>query len=215
MARSKSSARWLREHHDDEYVLRARREGFRSRAVYKLSELDDKYGIFRPGMRVVDLGAAPGAWSQYAAMRVGDKGRVVACDLLAMDPITLGDGGPAAGFTFIQGDFREDAVLEAVLRALGGEGADLVLSDMAPNMSGVDAVDIPGALYLVELAHQLAGEVLRPQGAMVCKLLQGEGSDEWLRQMRADFARVAVKKPKASRPRSREVYVYAAGFRGG
>jgi 23S rRNA (uridine2552-2'-O)-methyltransferase len=187
--------------------------------VYKLSELDDKSGISRPGRRVVDLGAAPGAWSQYAAMRVGDKGRVVACDLLTMDPVPLGNGGhaggPAGGFTFIQGDFREDAVLEAVLRALGGEGADLVLSDMAPNMSGVDAVDIPGALYLVELAHQLAGEVLRPQGAMVCKLLQGEGSDEWLRQMRADFARVAVKKPKASRPRSREVYVYATGFRGG
>lgn len=206
LARSKSSARWLREHHDDPYVLRARREGYRSRAVYKLEELDKKHGILQPGMRVVDLGAAPGGWSQYAALKTGPGGTVIACDVLPMDPVP--------GVTFVQGDFREDAVLEAVLRALGDRPADLVLSDMAPNISGVDAADIPRAMYLAELAHQFAVEVLRPGGALVCKLFQGEGSDAWLRELRQDFARVAVKKPRASRPRSREVYAWAGGFRG-
>lgn len=209
MARSKSSSRWLREHHDDEYVLRAQREGYRSRAVYKLQELDDKYQIFRKGMCVVDLGAAPGGWSQYAASKTGDKGVVIASDILPMDAI--------AGVEFIQGDFREEAVLQEILSSLAeakkADGADLVLSDMAPNMSGVEAVDIPRSMYLVELAHELAREVLRPGGQFICKLFQGEGSDAWLQALRQDFAKVVVRKPKASRPRSREVYVLATGFK--
>jgi 23S rRNA (uridine2552-2'-O)-methyltransferase len=138
MAKSKSSARWLREHHDDEYVLRAQKEGYRSRAVYKLQELDEKYTLLRSGMRVIDLGSAPGGWSQYAASRVGDQGTVVASDILPMDSV--------AGVTFIQGDFREQAVLESILALLADAQADLVLSDMAPNMSGVEAVDIPNAI---------------------------------------------------------------------
>jgi 23S rRNA (uridine2552-2'-O)-methyltransferase len=206
MARSKSSARWLREHNEDEYVLRAKAEGYRSRAVYKLQELDNKYTLFRGGMQVVDLGSAPGGWSQYAAHKVGHSGRVIASDILSMDSI--------AGVEFIQGDFQEPEVLQALLDLLGAQRADLVLSDMAPNMSGVDAVDIPRAMYLVELAHQLAVEILRKNGAFVSKLFQGQGSDEWLRRLRQDFARVVVRKPAASRPRSREVYVLASGFKG-
>jgi 23S rRNA (uridine2552-2'-O)-methyltransferase len=206
MARSKSSARWLREHSDDEYVRRAQTEGYRSRAVYKLQELDEKYHLFRHGMQVVDLGSAPGGWSQYAALKVGHKGRVIASDILHMDSI--------AGVEFIQGDFREDEVLQQLLDLLGESGADLVLSDMAPNMSGINAVDIPRAMYLVELAHQLATDVLRKNGSFVSKMFQGEGSDEWLRALRQDFAKVVVRKPAASRPRSREVYVLATGFKG-
>lgn len=204
MARSKSSSRWLREHHDDEYVLLARREGYRSRAVYKLIELDEKYGLFRPGMTVVDLGSAPGGWSQYAALRVGERGRVVASDILPMDAV--------AGVEFIQGDFREQNVLESILQSTG-IGVDLVISDIAPNMSGIDAVDIPRAMYLAELVYDFAKQTLKPGGSLLCKLFQGEGSDSWLRDLRQDFAKVWVKKPKASRPRSREVYVYASGFK--
>ena len=213
MARSKSSASWLREHHNDEYVLRAKREGYRSRAVYKLQELDEKYKIFRKGLRVLDLGAAPGGWSQYAAMKVGDSGCVIASDLLLMDGI--------AGVDFIQGDFCDESVLQQILGSLtdvddagSKSGADLVLSDMAPNMSGVEAVDIPRAMYLAELVHELVREVLLPKGRFVCKLFQGEGSDRWLSVLRQDFAKVVVRKPKASRPRSREVYIYASGFKG-
>lgn len=204
MARSKSSARWLREHHDDQYVQLAQKEGYRSRAVYKLKELDEKYRLFQGGMTVVDLGAAPGAWSQYIAAKIGDKGRIIACDLLSMDAI--------AGLQFIQGDFREQAVLEELQNVIQEELVDLVLSDMAPNMSGVDAVDIPAAMYLVELAHDLARQILKPGATFVCKLLQGQGSDQWLQQLRQDFAKVIVRKPKASRPRSREVYVVATQF---
>lgn len=204
MARSKSSSRWLREHHDDEYVLQARREGYRSRAVYKLIELDEKYGLFRPGMTVVDLGSAPGGWSQYAALRVGERGSVIASDILSMDSLP--------GVEFIQGDFREQAVLDRILES-ACNGVDLVISDIAPNMSGIDAVDIPRAMYLVELAYDFATRTLKPGGGLVCKLFQGEGSDMWLKNVRTDFGKVAVKKPKASRPRSREVYVYASGFK--
>lgn len=205
MARSKSSSRWLREHHDDEYVLLAKREGYRSRAVYKLMELDEKYRLIRPGMVVADLGAAPGGWSQYAAQRVGHRGRVIASDILAMDSV--------AGVDFIQGDFREQDVLASIFAGLGESGADLVISDMAPNISGVDIVDIPRAIYLVELAHDFARQVLKPGGGFVSKFFQGEGADAWLRTVRADFAKVTIKKPKASRPRSREMYVMASGFK--
>jgi len=201
MARSKSSRRWLREHHEDPYARQARAQGYRGRAVYKLSEIDRKDRLLRPGMRVVDLGAAPGAWSQYAAERVGPHGLVVASDRLEMEPV--------AGVTFVAGDFREDRVAQALVSALGHGGADLVMSDMAPNMSGVDAVDQPAAMALTELAHELALRVLKPGGTLLAKMFQGEGSDAFVRALRQDFTRVRVRKPDASRARSREVYVLA------
>lgn len=203
MARSKSSRRWLAEQRDDPYTRRARREGYRGRAVYKLIELDTKHRLLRPGLHVVDLGAAPGSWSQYAAGRVGPQGRVVATDLLAMEPI--------GGVEFVRGDFREDAVLEALRATLGERGADLVMSDMAPNMSGMDAVDQPASMALTELAHALAVEVLESGGNLVTKMFQGEGGDAFVRDLRRDFAAVKVRKPDASRDRSREVYVVATG----
>jgi len=202
MARGKSSARWLREHHDDPYTQRARKEGWRGRAVFKLIEIDEKDGLLRPGARVVDLGAAPGSWSQYAAQRVGDAGRVVASDILPIEPIP--------GVEFVRGDFREDDVLAAVRAALGGR-ADLVMSDMAPNMSGMEAVDQPASMTLTELAHELAVEILETGGTLVTKMFQGSGSDAFVRQLRGDFASVRTRKPKASRDRSREVYVVATG----
>ncbi|MDX1610640.1 MAG: 23S rRNA (uridine(2552)-2'-O)-methyltransferase RlmE [Halofilum sp. (in: g-proteobacteria)] len=205
MARSSSSRRWLKEHRDDPYARRARREGYRGRAVYKLSELDEKYRLLRPGMRVVDLGAAPGSWSQYAARRVGARGRVIASDLLELEPIE--------GVEFVRGDFREDGVLEALRKALGGAGAHLVMSDMAPNMSGMDAIDQPASMALTELAHALAVEVLESDGTLLTKMFQGEGSDAFVRALRDDFSTVRVRKPAASRDRSREVYVVATGRR--
>lgn len=201
MARSSSSRRWLREQRNDPWTRRARQEGWRGRAVYKLIELDRKDRLLRPGMRVVDLGAAPGSWSQYAAGRVGPDGRVIATDLLEMEPIP--------GVEFVQGDFREEAVLAALRTALGDDRADLVMSDMAPNMSGVDAIDQPASMALTELAHELAVEVLERGGTLVAKMFQGEGSDDFLRRLRGDFSRVKVRKPEASRSRSREVYIVA------
>ncbi|APZ43871.1 23S rRNA (uridine(2552)-2'-O)-methyltransferase RlmE [Acidihalobacter ferrooxydans] len=205
MARSKSSKRWLKEHFDDEYVHKAQAEGMRSRAAYKLIELDQRAALLKPGMRVVDLGAAPGGWSQVACSKVGPAGRVLANDILPMDEL--------AGVEFVQGDFREEAVLQALLDRLGGRIADLVISDMAPNMSGVDAVDQPRAMILAELAVEMAGQVLKPGGALVMKLFQGEGSDALLREVRQRFQKVSVRKPKASRPRSREVYIVAVGHK--
>lgn len=203
MARSKSSSRWLREHFDDEYVQRAQREGWRSRAVYKLEELDQKYRLLKPGMAVVDLGAAPGGWSQYAARALGARGRVIALDILPMDPLP--------GVTFLEGDFRDEAVLARLEAALGAHEIDLVMSDMAPNISGMGAVDQPRAMYLVELAADFARQHLRQGGTFVAKAFQGEGFDALAQDLRRDFARVAVRKPKASRPRSREVYLVATG----
>jgi len=203
--RSKSSQRWLREHFDDPFVVRAQQEGYRARAVYKLAEIDRRDHLLGPGMRVVDLGAAPGGWSQYAMERVGRSGRVVASDILPMDPIP--------GVDIVTGDFREEPVLKAILAQLGGEPADLVLSDIAPNLSGTDAVDQPRAIYLCELALDLSVRVLKPNGAFLVKLFQGQGSDEFLREVRKRFSRVVVRKPEASRPRSREVYVLARGLR--
>ena len=200
MARSKSSRRWLKAQRDDPWTRRARTEGYRGRAAYKLIELDRKDRLLRRGMRVVDLGAAPGSWSQYAATRVGERGRVVASDRLAMEPIP--------GVTFIEGDFREDAVLESILDAVGG-GADLVMSDMAPNLSGVDAVDQPASMALTELAHDLAVRILEADGTFLTKMFQGEGSDAFVKTLRGDFGTVRVRKPEASRDRSREVYVLA------
>lgn len=203
MARSRSSRRWLREHFDDPYTRRARAEGYRGRAAYKLAELDDKHGLLHPGMRVVDLGAAPGAWSQYVVERIGDRGTLVASDVLAMDPIP--------GVTFVQGDFHDPEVLERLLAALGDAPADLVMSDMAPNMSGMEVVDQPASMALTELAHDLAVRVLRPGGTLLAKMFQGEGSDAFVDALRADFEAVRVRKPGASRDRSREVYVLASG----
>lgn len=204
MARSKSSRRWLREHFDDEYVKRAQKEGYRSRAAFKLLEIQEKTHLIRPGMTLVDLGAAPGGWSQIAARLTGPKGRVVATDILPMDALE--------GVDFLQGDFREEPVMEALLERLGPHKADLVISDMAPNISGMGAVDQPRAMYLAELALDLARRVLRPGGDFLVKMFQGEGSDDYLREVRGSFQKISVRKPKASRPRSREVYILARGY---
>ena len=203
MPRTKSSRRWLKEHFDDEFVKRAQQEGYRSRAVYKLQEIQEKDRLLRSGMTVVDLGAAPGGWTQYAANIVGPKGRVVASDILPMDPIP--------GVTVIEGDFREPEVLEMLLTVIGEGGADLVMSDMAPNISGVDAVDQPRAMYLAELAADLARTVLKPGGDFLVKLFQGAEFDHYVRTLRREFDKVSIRKPRASRPRSREVYAVARG----
>lgn len=205
--RSKSSARWLAEHFSDEFVQRAQREGWRSRAAFKLEELDQRDRLIKPGMTVIDLGAAPGGWAQYAVRQVGRKGRVLALDILPMEPL--------AGVEFLQGDFTEQAVLDAVVDRLDGATADLVISDMAPNISGENAVDQPRAMYLAELALDLAGRVLKPGGNLLLKAFQGEGFDAFLKDLKARFASVAVRKPKASRARSREVYLLARNHRPG
>ncbi|GLQ89642.1 23S rRNA (uridine(2552)-2'-O)-methyltransferase RlmE [Dyella flagellata] len=205
MPRSKSSSRWLREHFDDVYVKKAQAEGLRSRAVFKLEELVDRDHLLKPGMRVVDLGAAPGGWSQLVRQRLGDSGTVVALDILPMQGI--------AGVDFLQGDFREESVLRALEQRLDGGKVDLVLSDMAPNMSGVALADQIRAMDLAELALDFSRHWLRPGGAFLIKLFQGTGFDDYLRSLRADFSRVSMRKPKASRARSREVYALATGFK--
>jgi 23S rRNA (uridine2552-2'-O)-methyltransferase len=205
MARSKSSKRWLNEHFDDEYVRRAQQEGYRSRAIYKLIEIQQKDHILKPGMTVIDLGAAPGGWSEYVVSKLGSKGRIIALDILPMDPI--------AGVEFIQGDFREDEVLEQLMKLIDDAGADLVISDMAPNISGMEVVDIPRSYYLAELALDMARQVLKPGGGLLVKLFQGEGFDAYQKELKSSFGRVVVRKPKASRARSREVYALATGFK--
>lgn len=203
MARSKSSARWLREHFSDEYVKRAQAEGLRSRAAFKLEELLDRDRLLKPGMVVVDLGAAPGGWSQLVRQRLGESGRVFALDILPMQGI--------GGVEFIEGDFREQAVLDTLTDRLEGTPVDLVLSDMAPNISGIDAADQARAMDLAELAWDFACKCLKPGGSFLVKVFQGRGFDEYVRGLRAGFARVTLRKPKASRARSREVYVLATG----
>jgi len=205
MARSKSSQRWLREHNNDQYVKRSQKEGYRSRASYKLLELNEKDRLFKPGMTVVDLGAAPGGWSQVAVQLVGDKGRVIASDILPMDAI--------AGVDFVQGDFTEQAVFDEILQLLGDAPADLVISDMAPNMSGMKAVDQPRAMYLVELALDMACQILKPGGVFVAKVFHGEGFDSFFQEVKRRFQRVVTRKPDASRSRSREVYLVARGLK--
>ena len=202
--RSKSSGRWLQEHFADPFVKKAKAEGFRSRAIYKLEELDQREKLLRPGQVCLDLGAAPGAWSQYASRRVGRKGRVVATDILAMDPIV--------GVEFIQGDFREDAVVAALLALVPERGVDLLLSDMAPNLSGIDAVDQPRSMYLAELALDMADKVLKPGGTALIKVFQGSGFTELLAATRRRFAKVRMLKPEASRARSPELYLLAKDF---
>ncbi|MBQ0720728.1 MAG: 23S rRNA (uridine(2552)-2'-O)-methyltransferase RlmE [Gammaproteobacteria bacterium] len=206
MAKSKTSKAWLKEHESDEYVQRSRKDGYRSRASYKLLEIDKSAGLLKPGMTVVDLGAAPGGWSQVSIAKVGDSGRVVASDILNMDAI--------AGVDFVQGDFTDDEVFSAILQTLDDRAVDLVISDMAPNMSGMKAVDQPRAMYLVELAVDFARQVLCPGGVFLAKVFQGEGFDALVRDLRVDFSSVAIKKPDASRARSSEVYCLARGFRG-
>lgn len=205
MARSKSSDKWLREHFDDEYVKRAQKEGYRSRAVYKLLEIQEKDKILKPGMTVVDLGAAPGGWSQLTAKLFDCKGRVIALDILPMDALL--------GVEVMQGDFRDEAVLKALLHTLGNKRVDLVMSDMSPNISGMNSVDQPRAVYLAELAMDFANQVLRPGGDIVVKVFQGEGFDPYLKLLRESFDKVLIRKPKASRPRSREVYMLGRGFK--
>jgi len=206
MAKSKSSKNWLKEHFDDEYVRRSQEEGYRSRAIYKLIEIDDKDHLIKPGMTIIDLGAAPGGWSEYCVNKMRGKGTVVALDILPMDPID--------GVEIIEGDFREDAVFEQLMAVMDDAKADLVISDMAPNMSGMDSVDMPRAYYLCELALELAREVLKPGGSLLVKLFQGEGFEAYSRELKSSFNKVVMRKPKASRPRSREVYALALGFKG-
>ena len=206
MARSKSSTRWLREHFTDEYVRRAQAEGYRSRAIYKLLEIQEKDRLLRPGAIVVDLGAAPGGWSQLAARLVGPRGAVIALDVLPVEPLV--------GVEFIQGDFRETAVLDGLLNVLNGRPVDLVISDMAPNTTGIKAVDQPRGMYLAELALDFARQCLRPGGDFLVKAFQGEGIDPFLGELRAAFAAVLPRKPKASRARSAERYWLARNYRG-
>ena len=207
MGKKKSSSRaWLKEHHDDIFVQRAQKEGYRSRAVYKLMEINDKDQILRRGMSVLDLGSAPGGWSQVAAKLVGEAGRVVASDILLMDALP--------DVVFVQGDFTEQETYDRIVASLNDKPLDVVLSDMAPNMSGMPEVDQPRSMYLVELATELAERALAPGGAFITKVFQGEGFEPWFRQIRDRFDRVTTRKPLASRPRSREVYIVASGFKG-
>ena len=196
----------MQEHFSDPFVKKAQAEGWRSRAVFKLDELIERDALLKPGMVVVDLGAAPGGWSQMVRERLGDAGRIVALDILPMQGI--------GGVEFIQGDFREEEAVRQLDAALAGAGADLVLSDMAPNMSGVSAVDQDRCMHLADLADEFADAHLRQGGAFLTKLFQGQGFDEYVRRLRGKYARVSIRKPKASRARSNEVYALALGKRG-
>jgi 23S rRNA (uridine2552-2'-O)-methyltransferase len=204
MARTKSSARWLQRHFDDAYVRKAQQAGYRSRAAFKLLEINERDRILRPGMTVIDLGAAPGGWSQVAAKLVGARGRVIASDILPMDSL--------AGVDIIQGDFREEPVLAEIVKAAGERRVDLVISDMAPNISGMKSVDQPRAMYLAELALDLARKVLCPGGTLLVKAFEGEGIEVLRRELQRSFRTVATRKPKASRPASREVYMLAKNY---
>jgi 23S rRNA (uridine2552-2'-O)-methyltransferase len=205
MPRSKSSKHWLKEHHEDAFVKQARLSGYRSRAVFKLKEMDERDHLLRNVSVVVDLGAAPGGWTQYVRERLAPDARVIALDILAMDPI--------AGVEVIRGDFTEAGPLAELMDSLNGARADLVLSDMAPNISGIRAVDQPRSMYLAELARDFSESVLAPGGTLVTKVFQGEGFDEFIRDCRERFAKVSTRKPEASRARSREVYVLARDYR--
>ncbi|SEN49897.1 23S rRNA Um-2552 2'-O-methyltransferase [Pseudomonas sp. ok272] len=206
MARSKTSLGWLKRHVNDPYVKQAQKDGYRSRASYKLLEVQEKYKLIRPGMSVVDLGAAPGGWSQVTSRLIGGQGRLIASDILEMDSIP--------DVTFIQGDFTQDAVLAQILEAVGNSQVDLVISDMAPNMSGTPEVDMPKAMFLCELAIDLAARILKPGGNFVIKVFQGEGFDAYVKDARRKFDKVQMIKPDSSRGSSREQYMLAWGYRG-
>ena len=210
MAKCKSSKGWLKEHFDDEYVRRSQKDGYRSRAIYKLIEIDQKDRLIKPGMTIVDLGAAPGGWSEYCVKKLGKQGKVIALDILPMEPID--------GVTIIEGDFREDSVFEELMAVMNSGSADnfkadLVISDMAPNISGMGSVDMPRAYYLCELALDLARQALKPGGSLLVKLFQGEGFEAYSKELKSSFSKVVMRKPKASRPRSREIYALATGFK--
>ncbi|MCG7984878.1 MAG: 23S rRNA (uridine(2552)-2'-O)-methyltransferase RlmE [Candidatus Thiodiazotropha lotti] len=205
MKRSKSSRKWLDRHFNDTYVKQAQKAGYRSRAAFKLLEIQEKDRLIKPGMKVVDLGAAPGGWSQIARDLVGEKGQVFALDILPMDPI--------AGVEFIQGDFRETEPLESLRNLLDSAAIDLVISDMAPNVTGMASVDQPRSIYLCELALDFARETLKPGGGFVVKVFQGEGFDDYLREVRSSFTRVVSRKPDSSRAKSREIYLVAGNFK--
>ncbi|MDT8383201.1 MAG: 23S rRNA (uridine(2552)-2'-O)-methyltransferase RlmE [Gammaproteobacteria bacterium] len=206
MKRTNSSQNWLRRHFNDHYVQAAQKAGYRSRAVFKLLEIQEKDRMIRQGQVVVDLGAAPGGWSQITAPLVGKSGTVIALDILPMEPLNE--------VTFIEGDFTEQAVHEQLIAALAGREVDLVLSDIAPNMSGMRGIDQPRAMYLAELALDFAQGTLKPGGDFLTKVFQGEGFDPYLQLLRQSFTKVLIRKPKASRPKSREVYLLAKGFKG-
>lgn len=206
MARTKSSASWLSRHINDPYVKQAQKDGYRSRAAYKLIELNEKDRLIRPGMRILDLGSAPGGWSQVAGRLVGSKGRVLATDILPMDALRNVD--------FIQGDFTDEAIVQQLLDWLGGGRFDLIICDIAPNLSGIDSADQAASIYFLELALDTVRRTLKPGAAFVAKMFQGAGSDQYLKELRTSFEKVSIRKPAASRKESREVYLVAKGFRG-
>ena len=204
MSRSNSSTKWLQEHFNDFYVKKAHTEGYRSRAIYKLKEIDDKDHLLKPGMTVVDLGASPGGWTQLVSQKLSHSGKIFALDILPMDALP--------DVEFILGDFREDLVLEELQRKVPARSVDLVLSDMAPNMSGTVAVDILRAMYLAELAFDFSITMLKPGGTLLMKVFHGTGFEELVKQARQHFGKVVIRKPLASRSRSRETYLLAKGF---
>ena len=206
MPRTKSSSEWLRRHVNDPFVKQAQLDGYRSRSAYKLIELNEKDRLIKPGMRIMDLGSAPGGWSQVAGKLVGKKGRVLATDILPMDPVTNVD--------FIQGDFTDDKVVEQLLAWLDGGRFDLVISDIAPNLSGIDSADQAGSMYFLELALDIVRKTLKPGTNFAAKMFQGSGSDDYVKELRKSFEKVLIRKPAASRAQSREVYIVAKGFRG-
>jgi 23S rRNA (uridine2552-2'-O)-methyltransferase len=205
MPRTKSSSEWLRRHVNDPYVKQAQLDGYRSRSAYKLIELNEKDRLIKPGMRILDLGSAPGGWSQVAGKLVGRKGRVLATDILPMYPIDNVD--------FVQGDFNDDAVVAQLLEWLEGGKFDLIISDIAPNLSGIDSADQAGSMYFLELALDTVRKTLKPGATFAAKMFQGSGSDEYVKELRKSFEKVVIRKPAASRAQSREVYIVAKGFK--
>jgi len=206
MPRTKSSASWLSRHLSDPFVKQAQKDGYRSRSAYKLIELNEKDKLIRPGMRIMDLGSAPGGWSQVAGRLAGAKGRVLATDILPMDELKNVD--------FIQGDFTDEAIVQRVLDWLAGAKFDLIISDIAPNISGIESADQGRSIYFLELALDTVCKTLKPGATFVAKMFQGSGSDEYLKELRKHFAKVSIRKPEASRKESREVYLVAKGFKG-
>lgn len=205
MGRSKSSASWLSRHLSDPFVKQAQKDGYRSRSAYKLIELNEKDKLIRPGMRIMDLGSAPGGWSQVAGKIVGDKGRILATDILPMDALRNVD--------FIQGDFTDEGIVQQLLDWLGGGRFDLIICDIAPNLTGIDSADQASSIYFLELALDTVTKTLKPGATFVAKMFQGTGSDQYLKELRTHFEKVLIRKPAASRKESREVYLVAKGFR--
>ena len=206
MPRTKSSSEWLRRHVNDPFVKQAQKDGYRSRSAYKLIELNEKDRLIKPGMRILDLGSAPGGWSQVAGRLVGRKGRVLATDILPMDALKNVD--------FIQGDFTDEAVVAQLLEWLGGGKFDLIISDIAPNLSGIDSADQASSMYFLDLALDTVRQTLKPDATFVAKMFQGSGSDDYVKELRKSFEKVLIRKPAASRAQSREVYIVAKGFKG-